>query len=101
MPGRRTPPDKNYKLYGQYGGKAKYEAAKKARDDAKIKAKGLAGNTADYYYTANKLLNEDLSGPNGWYDLLNQAKQSNDTVNIAKYNAEIAKVKAKISTIKA
>lgn len=98
MPGRRTPPDPNYKLYGQYGGKAKYEAALKAREDAKIKAKGLAGNTADYYYKANKVLDNDLNGPFGWYNLLNQAKQSNDTVNIAKYNAEIAKVKAKISS---
>ena len=29
MAGRTTPPDPNYKLYSQYGGKAKYEAAKK------------------------------------------------------------------------
>jgi D-alanyl-D-alanine carboxypeptidase/D-alanyl-D-alanine-endopeptidase (penicillin-binding protein 4) len=42
MPGRRTPPDKNYKLYGQYGGKAKYEAAEKARNDAKAAAKKAA-----------------------------------------------------------
>jgi hypothetical protein len=97
MPGRRTPPDPNAKLYRQYGGKEKYEAAKKARDDAKIKAKGLAGNTADYYYKANKVLDNDLNGPFGWYDKLNQAKETNDTVNIVKFTAEIAKVKQKIS----
>jgi hypothetical protein len=98
MAGRSTPPDPNYKLYGQYGGKAKYEAAKKERDDAKIKAKGLAGNTAEYYYKANKVLDNDLNGPNGWYDLLNQAKEENNTVNIAKFTAEINKTKAKISS---
>ena len=97
MPGRRTPPDPNAKLYRQYGGKEKYEAAKKARDDAKIKAKGLAGNTADYYYKANKVLDNDLNGPFGWYDKLNEAKETNDTVNIVKFTAEIAKVKQKIS----
>ena len=97
MPGRRTPPDPNAKLYRQYGGKTKYEAAKKARDDAKIKAKGLAGNTADFYYRANKVLDNDLNGVFGLYFLLKRAKQFNNTVDIAKYTAEIAKVKQKIS----
>jgi len=90
--------DPKAKLYRQYGSKAKYEAAKKARDDAKIKAKGLAGNTADYYYKANKVLDNDLNGPFGWYDKLNEAKAENNTVNIGKFTAEIAKVKAKISS---
>ena len=97
MPGRSTPPDKNYKLYAQYGGKAKYEAAKKARDDAKIKAKGLAGNTAEYYYKANKVLDDDLNGSFGWYYQLKVAKEENNTVNIAKFTTEINKTKAKIS----
>jgi len=98
MAGRLTPPDPNYKLYGQYGGKAKYEAAKKARDDAKIKAKGLAGNTADYYYKANKVLDNDLNGPFGWYDKLNEAKAENNTVNVAKFTVKINEIKAKISS---
>lgn len=97
MAGRLTPPDPNYKLYGQYGGKAKYEDAKKARDDAKIKAKGLAGNTAEYYYKANKVLDDDLNGSFGWYYQLKVAKEENNTVNIAKFTAEINKTKAKIS----
>jgi len=98
MPGRRTPPDKNYKLYGQYGGKAQYEAALKAREDAKIKAKGLAGNTAEFYYAANKNLNLLLTSPiNGLYSQLNYYKEQNDTVAIARIKAEIAKVKQRIS----
>ena len=98
MAGRRTPPDKNYKLYGLYGGKAKYEAALKAREDAKIKAKGLAGNTAEFYYKANKNLNLVLTSPiNGLYSQLKYYTEQNDTVAIARIKAEIAKVKQRIS----
>jgi hypothetical protein len=97
MPGRRTPPDKNYKLYGQYGGKAKYEAAEKARNDAKAAAKKAAGNTDTAYYKANEGLNALLNvGPNSLYAQLYYAKQANNTALVATLNAEISKTKAKI-----
>jgi len=97
MAGRSTPPDPNYKLYGQYGGKAKYEAALKAREDAKIKAKGIAGNTAEAYYKANEGLTQLLNAPiNGLYAKLYYAKQANNTVLVASLNAEIAKTRAKM-----
>ena len=97
MAGRSTPPDPNYKLYGQYGGKAKYEAALKAREDAKIKAKGIAGNTAEAYYKANEGLTQLLNAPQyGLYAQLYYAKQSNNTVLIASVTAEIAKTKSKM-----
>jgi hypothetical protein len=96
MPGRRTPPDKNYKLYAQYGGKAKYEAALKAREDAKIKAKAVAGNTDTAYYKANEGLFNLLNAPLGLYVQLNTAKEYNNTADIATLTAEINRVKAKI-----
>ena len=97
MPGRRTPPDKNYKLYGQYGGKAKYEAAEKARNDAKAAAKKAAGNTDTAYYKANEGLNALLNlGPNSLYAQLYYAKQANNTALITTLNSEISKTKAKI-----
>lgn len=97
MPGRRTPPDKNYKLYAQYGGKAKYEAAEKARNDAKAAAKKAAGNTDTAYYKANEGLNALLNSPiNGLYAQLYYAKQANNTALVSTLNAEISKTKAKI-----
>ena len=97
MPGRRTPPDKNYKLYAQYGGKAQYEAALKAREDAKIKAKAIAGNTDTAYYKANEGLFNLLNAPGfGLYVQLNTAKEYNNTADIATLTAEINRVKAKI-----
>jgi len=97
MPGRRTPPDPNYKLYGQYGGKAKYEAALKARNDAKAAAKKAAGNTDTAYYKANEGLYNLLNAPGfGLYVQLNTAKEYNNTADIARLTAEINKTKAKI-----
>ena len=100
MPGRSTPgkkPDPNYDLYRQYGGKAKYEAALKQRNDAKAKAKNAAGNTADYYYKANEGLFALLNTPTfGLYPRLIEAKNLNNTALIASITAEINKTKAKI-----
>jgi hypothetical protein len=98
--GRSTPgkkPDPNYDLYRQYGGKAKYEAALKERNDAKAKAKKAAGNTDTAYYKANEGLFAALNVPQyGLYAQLFYAKQSNNTVQIASITAEINKIKAKI-----
>ena len=97
MPGRLTPPDPNYKLYGQYGGKAKYEAAKTARDNAKITAKKIAGNTDTFYYKANEgllvYLNESTYG---LQRKLNDAKLANNGALVASLKAEIALTRAKI-----
>jgi len=103
MPGRTTPgkkPDPNYDLYRQYGGKAKYEAALKERNDAKAKAKNAAGNTADYYYKANELLTIQLNSVDrlnlGLYAQLKVAKFNQNAALIATLTAEINKVKAKM-----
>jgi len=94
MAGRSTPPDPNYKLYGQYGGKAKYEAAKKARDDAKTSAT----KAKKPYEEANKNLTLLLNAPiNGLYARLYYAKQANNIPLVASLNAEISKTKAKIN----
>ena len=93
MAGRTTPPDPNHKLYAQYGGKAKYEAAKKARDDAK----SAAAKSKKPYEESNKNLKDLLEKPLGLYYQLGQAKMTNNLPLVASINAEISKVKAKIS----
>jgi hypothetical protein len=55
--GRGYYPDPNQKLYDQYGGKAKYSAALKARNDAKTKY----ANDKKPLVTAEKKLKEQLS----------------------------------------
>jgi len=100
MPGRSTPgkkPDPNYDLYRQYGGKAKYEAALKERNDAKAKAKNAAGNTADYYYKANEVLTEQLRNPvNGLYEQRRLAMIQGDDVLKTFLDGQITKIKAKM-----
>jgi hypothetical protein len=100
MPGRSTPgkkPDPNYDLYRQYGGKAKYEAALKERNDAKAKAKNAAGNTADYYYKANEALTEQLRNPvNGLYEQRRVAVLQGDNVLRTFLDGQITKIKAKM-----
>lgn len=100
MPGRSTPgkkPDPNYDLYRQYGGKAKYEAALKERNDAKSKAKKAYGKTADQYYKENEVLTEQLRNPvNGLYEQLRVAKLQGDTVLQTFLNGQITKIKAKM-----
>lgn len=93
MAGRSTPPDPNYKLYAQYGGKDKYLAAKKARDDAKASAL----KSQKPYEESNKNLQAYLNSPLGLYKQLYDAKQANNTALVASLNAEINKVKAKIN----
>jgi len=91
--GRSTPKDPNYKLYGLYGGKAKYEAAKKARDDAKTSAT----NAKKPYEESNKNLKVYLETPGyGLYAKLNDAKTSHNSALVDSLNAEIRKTTAKI-----
>lgn len=94
MAGRSTPPDPNYKLYGQYGGKAKYLAAKKERDDAKA----AANKAKKPYEESNAALQTYLTAPGyGLYAKLNDAKTAHNSSLVASLNAEISKTKAKIN----
>jgi len=94
MAGRTTPVDPNYKLYGLYGGKDKYLAAKKARDDAKTSAT----KAKKPYEESNKNLKVYLEAPGyGLYAKLNDAKTSHNPTLVASINAEITKTKTKIN----
>ena len=94
MPGIRTPRDPNYKLYGLYGGKDKYLAAQKARDDAKTSAT----KAKKPYEESNKNLKVYLEAPGyGLYAKLNDAKTAHNPTLVASLNAEIRKTKAKIT----
>ena len=94
MAGRSTPQDPNYKLYGLYGGKDKYLAAKKARDDAKTSAT----KAKKPYEESNKNLKILLETPGyGLYAKLNDAKTANNPTLVASLNAEITKTKSKIT----
>ena len=89
--------DPNQKLYDQYGGKTKYEAAKKLRDNSKI----TATKNARPYIESNKKLSDSLTSVDrnnlGWYAQLNVAKFNHNQPLIDTINAEIKKVKVKIS----
>ena len=94
MSGRTIPPDPNYKLYGLYGGKDKYLAAAKARDDAKTSAT----KAKKPYEESNKNLKVYLEAPGyGLYARLNDAKTSHNNALKDSLNAEIRKTKAKIT----
>ena len=89
--------DPKAKLYRQYGGKAKYEAALKARNDAKAKAKVDVGNTADAYYKANEALSKELNNPvDGYYARLKVAKIQEDTALQTLLNQQITKIRFKM-----
>ena len=96
MAGRSTPPDPNYKLYASYGGKAKYEAAKKARDDAKAKAtkakKPYEESNKQLDYKLNSLDQSNL----GLYPQLTVAKYAHNQTLVSSLTAEINKVKGKM-----
>ena len=94
MPGIRTPKDPNYKLYDLYGGKDKYLAAQKARDDAKTSAT----KAKKPYEESNKNLKVYLEAPGyGLYAKLNDAKTAHNTELGESLKAEIRKTKAKIN----
>jgi hypothetical protein len=103
--GRGYYPDPNQKLYDQYGGKAKYLAAKKARDDAKTKY----ANDKKPLLTALATLENDLNGPRGLYaeiDFLTAHGESEATIlpYKLKVNATLdkkASVQKKISALDA
>ena len=94
MAGRNTPQDPNYKLYALYGGKDKYEAAKKARDDAK----SAATKSKAPYEKSNEGLKAYLETPYyGLYAKWNAAKEAHNATLAASIKAEIDKTKAKMT----
>lgn len=94
-------PDPNQKVYDQYGGKAKYLAAKKARDDAKK----AAAKSEKPYLESNAKLEFELNAPattypfvspGGLYAQLKAAQQANNTALVTSLKYKIQTVQGKI-----